>query len=108
RRLRRGAAQAEALSALMRAVRRLLWRAALFLWIRPRELERASDGGAAAQAASAAAAWFGSSGLTTFLTAVRSCERCAVLRALRTTVCLARFWADLMLATMGSWKLVWD
>jgi hypothetical protein len=39
----------------------------------------------------------------TFLTAVRSMERWLALRALRTTVCLARFLADLMLATEGSW-----
>src|SRR3546814_10742759 len=31
-------------SALMRAVRRLLWRAALFLWIRPRALNRSGSG----------------------------------------------------------------
>src|SRR5690606_37950288 len=99
--------QAAALSALMRAVRRLLCRAALFLWIRPRELKRSSSGWATAKAASAPAASLASSALITFLTAVRSCERWAVLRALRTTVCLARFWADLMLATMGSWKRVW-
>ncbi len=37
------------------------------------------------------------------LTAVRSCERWATLRALRTTVCLARFLADLMLAT---WEIL--
>jgi hypothetical protein len=37
--------------------------------------------------------------LSTFLTAVRSIERWLALRALRTTVCLARFLADLMLAT---------
>ena len=32
----------------------------------------------------------------------RSIERWAALRALRTTACLARFFADLMLATMES------
>src|SRR5690606_30221586 len=102
------AGQAAALSALIRAVRRLWCRAALFLWIRPRELKRSSSGWATAKAASAPAASLASSALITFFTAVRSCERWAVLRALRTTVCLARFWADLMLATMGSWKLVWN
>src|SRR5690606_32229353 len=80
-----------ALMALMRAVRRLLWRAALFLWIRPRALKRSRIGWATAKAASAPAASLASRALRTFLTAVRSCERWAVLRALRTTVCLARF-----------------
>ena len=36
---------------------------------------------------------------STFLTEVRSIERWAALRALRTTACLARFLEDLMLAT---------
>src|SRR5690606_9202062 len=51
------------------------------------------------KASVAPAASLASSALITFLTAVRSCERWATLRALRTTVCLARFLADLMLAT---------
>src|SRR6478672_6968180 len=93
-----------ACSALMRAVRRLLWRAALFLWIRPRELKRSRIGWATANAALAPAASLASIALITFLTAVRSIERWAALRALRTTACLARFFADLMLATMESWK----
>src|SRR5690606_39940966 len=38
------APQAAALAALMRAFRRALWRAALFLWIRPRELKRSRIG----------------------------------------------------------------
>ena len=97
------AAQA-ACSALMRAVRRLLWRAALFLWIRPRALKRSRIGWATANAALAPAASLASIALSTFLTAVRSIERWAALRALRTTVCLARFLADLMLATMESWE----
>ena len=95
------AAQAAADSALMRAVRRLLWRAALFLWIRPRELKRSRIGWATSKAASAPAASLASRALSTFLTAVRSIERWLALRALRTTVCLARFLADLMLATTG-------
>src|SRR5690606_3809829 len=92
-----------ALSALMRAVRRLLWRAALFLWIRPRALNRSSSGCAALKASWAPAASLASSALITFLTAVRSIERWLLLRMLRTTACLARFLEDLMLATMNSW-----
>src|SRR5690606_14001185 len=95
--------QAAALSALMRAVRRLLWRAALFLWIRPRALERASSGWAAVEASWAPAASLASRALSTFLTAVRIIERWLLLRMLRTTACLARFLEDLMLATMNSW-----
>src|SRR5690348_9838213 len=60
---------------------------------------RSSRGCALARAVSAPAASLASSAFTTFLTAVRSIERWATLRALRTTVCLARFLADLMLAT---------
>src|SRR6478735_9917060 len=83
----------------MRAVRRALWRAALFLWIRPRAAKRSSSGCAVTNAANAASASLASSALMTFLTAVRSMERWATLRSLRTTVCLARFLADLILAT---------
>ena len=68
-------------SALMRAVRRLLWRAALFLWIRPRALKRSRIGCATAKAAWAPAASLASSALSTFLTAVRSIERWLVLRS---------------------------
>src|SRR5688572_30627358 len=95
----------------MRAVRRLLWRAALFLWIKPRELKRSRIGWATLKAFSAPAASFSPRALSTFFTAVRSIERWLALRALRTTVCLARFLADLMFATANSWKLVrerWD
>src|SRR5690606_27710908 len=90
-------------SALMRAVMRLLCRAALFLWIRPRALNRSSSGCAALKASWAPAASLASSALSTFLTAVRIIERWLLLRMLRTTACLARFFEDLMLATMNSW-----
>src|SRR5690606_1192608 len=93
--------------ALMRALRRLLWRAALFLWIRPRALRRSSSGWAALKASCAVATSLASSALITFFTAVRSIERWLLLRWLRTMVCLARFLADLMLATLESWKRVW-
>src|SRR5690606_34291418 len=95
------------LRALMWALRRLLWRAALFLWIRPRAEERSRIGWAAADAASAPAASLASRALRTFFTAVRSIERWLALRELRTRVCLARFLADLMWATEGSWKRFW-
>src|SRR5690606_21065131 len=85
----------------MRAVRRLLCRAALLRWIRPRALERSRIGWATSNAARAPAASLASSALSTFLTAVRSIERWLALRALRTTACLARFLDDLMLATKG-------
>src|SRR5690606_11532830 len=98
--------QAALASALMRAARRLLWRAALFLWIRPRALKRSSSGSAALKASCAPAASLASSALSTFLTAVRICERWLLLRRLRTTACLARFLEDLMLATVGSRKRV--
>ncbi len=97
--LPRGADQAAVFSALMRALMRLLWRAALLRWIRPRAEKRSRIGTAVLYAASAAAASLASSALITRFTAVRSIERWLVLRALRTTVCLARFLADLMLAT---------
>src|SRR5690606_2040888 len=42
--------QAAVASALMRAARRLLWRAALFFWIRPPALKRSSRGRAARKA----------------------------------------------------------
>lgn len=42
---------------------------------------------------------FDAESLNYFLTAVRNIERCAVFRSLRTTVCLTRFLADLILAT---------
>jgi hypothetical protein len=42
---------------------------------------------------------FRAGGIVGLLTAVRSMERWLTLRALRTMVCLARFLADLMLAT---------
>src|SRR5690606_27947433 len=93
------AATQAACSALMRAVRRLLWRAALLRWIRPRALKRSRMGWATSNAALAPAASLASIALSTFLTAVRSIERWAALRALRTTACLARFLDDLMLAT---------
>ena len=56
----------------------------------------------------APAASLASSALSTFLTAVRSIERWLALRALRTTACLARFFADLMLATRESWECWWS
>ncbi len=46
-----GNAGSGALRALMRSFRRLLWRAALFLWIRPRALKRSRIGWATAKAA---------------------------------------------------------
>src|SRR5688572_19768803 len=79
--------------------------------MRPRELKRSRIGCATAKAVSAPAASFSPRALSTFFTAVRSIERWLALRALRTTVCLARFLADLMFATANSWKLVreiWD
>src|SRR5690554_1076817 len=103
--LRCARAQAAASSALIRALRRLLWRAALLRWIRPRAPKRSSNGWAAAKASCAPAASLASSALVTFFTAVRSCERWLLLRWLRTTACLARFLEDLMLATMESWNL---
>src|SRR3546814_11833333 len=87
----------------MRAVRRLLWRAALFLWIRPRALNRSSSGWADLKASWAPTASLASSALRTFLTEVRSIDRWLLLRRLRTTACLARFFEDLMLATLYSW-----
>src|SRR3546814_9305171 len=90
-------------SALMRAVRRLLWRAALFLWVRPRALNRTSSGWGDLKASWAPTAALGSSALGTFLTEVRSIERWPLLRRLRTTACLARFFEDLVLAQMYSW-----
>src|SRR5690606_2903786 len=92
--------QAAAFAALMRAFRRALWRAALFLWIRPRELNRSRIGWAILNASSAATTSFWPRALRTLLTEVRSIERWLAWRALRTTVCLARFLADLMLATI--------
>src|SRR5690554_8086631 len=102
---RRALDQAAASSALIRAFRRLLWRAALLRWIRPRAPKRSSSGWADLKASWAPAASLASSALITFFTAVRSCERWLALRWLRTTACLARFLDDLMLATAGSWKL---
>src|SRR5690606_41827161 len=90
----------------MRAVRRLLWRAALLRWIRPRALKRSRMGWAMSNAALAPAASLASIALSTFLTAVRSIERWAALRALRTTACLARLLDDLMLATGNPGNLV--
>src|SRR3546814_19873934 len=87
----------------MRAVRRLLGRAALFLWIRPRALNRSSSGWADLKASWAPTASLASSAFRPFLTEVRSIERWLMLRRLRTTACLARFFEDLMLATMFSW-----
>src|SRR5699024_5826554 len=97
--------QAAASSALIRAFRRLLWRAALLRWIRPRAPKRSSSGWAALKASWAPAASLASSAWSTFFTAVRSCERWLLLRWLRTTACLARFLEDLMLATVESWNL---
>ena len=71
------------------------------MWIRPRALKRSRIGWATAKASCAPLASLASSAFRTFLTAVRSCERWALLRALRTMVCLARFLADLILATVG-------
>ena len=90
-------------SALIRALRRLLCRAALFWWINPRADMRSRIGCAALSASRAASASLLLSAFTTFLTAVRSIERWATLRALRAMVCLARFCADLILAT--AWNL---
>src|SRR3546814_7700048 len=83
-------------SALMRAVRRLLWRAALFLWIRPRALNRSSSGWADLKASWAPTAAFGSSAMRTFLTGGSSIERWLVLRRVRTAGCLGGFFEDLV------------
>ena len=70
------------------------------MWIKPRAAKRSSSGWAAAIAVTAPSASFACRALSTFLTEVRSMERWLLLRALRTMVCLARFLADLILATM--------
>src|SRR3546814_2779711 len=82
-------------SALMRAVRRLLWRAALFLWIRPRALNRSSSGWADLKASWAPTASLASSALRTFLTEVRRLQRWVLLRRFGTTAGLARFFGGL-------------
>src|SRR5688572_18870531 len=82
----------------MRAVRRLLWREALFLWIRPLPALESSDEEADFSAASAAALLPPSISFRTFLTDVRICERWLTLCWLRFTAWRARFFADLMLA----------
>src|SRR3546814_14295708 len=76
-------------SALMRAVRRLLWRAALFLWIRPRALNPSSSGWADLEASWAPTAALASSALRTFFTEVRSIQRWRLFRRVRPTACLA-------------------
>src|SRR3546814_1076123 len=83
-------------SALMRAVRRLLWRAALFLWGPAGGLDRSSSGWGGLKGSSAPTASLASSALRTFLTEVRSIERCALLRQVRTPARLPRFLEDLV------------
>src|SRR5688572_17706586 len=83
----------------MRAVRRLLWREALFLWMRPLVALESSVEVAACSAASAPDLSPDSISLITFLTEVRISERWETLCWLRFTAWRARFFADLMFAT---------
>src|SRR5688572_23983371 len=79
-------------------MRRLLWRDALFLWIRPFEALESSDEVALCSAASAFALLPPSISFRTFLTDVRICERWLTFCWLRLTAWRARFFADLILA----------
>ena len=77
------AAATGALSLRTAMVRRLLWRAALFLWMKPCAEMRSMIGTAAFNADSAPGWSPASMALTTFLMAVRSIERTLELWALR-------------------------
>ena len=82
----------------MCAVRRLLWREALFLWMRPLLALASSEELADFRAASAPGLSPDSMALRTFFTEVRIIERWLTFRWLRFTAWRARFFADLMLA----------
>src|ERR1035441_10010568 len=72
-------------SAFTFAARRLLWRAALFLWKRPLSATESMTGWAALNSSVALALSPASIAFCTFLTTVRKCERIAVLAALSLT-----------------------
>ena len=78
-----GASDAQAVaSAFTLAERRLLWRAALFLWNKPLSATESITGWAALNSSAALALSPESTAFCTFLMTVRKCERIAVLAAL--------------------------
>lgn len=88
------------------AFRRLLWRAALFLWIRPLFTAESMIGCASRKAACACAASPVCTATRTFFTCVRKRLRIAALCSLRCSDWRARFFADAMLANACPLNLV--
>src|SRR6478609_11725903 len=89
-------AQAAVASAFTLAARRLLWRAALFLWNRFLSATESITGCATLNSSAALALSPASTAFCTFLITVRNCERSAVLAALSLTSCRARFSPEAM------------